>query len=146
MLQPRRDLDLVEEAVAAEGGRQLGPEHLDRHPAMVPDILGQVDGGHSAAAELAFEHVPIPQSVGEPRIDWGHESTWRGDCRVYATCTVAKRLEVTRKPRTLGRIREVLRSMSSARQAWKTVLEDAREVGGTAEITNVVVRAMHREG
>ena len=75
MLQPRRDVDLAEESVAAEGSGQLGPKHLDRDLAVVPDVLGQVDGRHAAAAELPLEHVAIPQSVGEARIDWGHKRT-----------------------------------------------------------------------
>ena len=64
VLQPRRNVDLAEEAVAAEGSSQLGPKHLDRNPAMVPNVFGQVDRGHSAAAQLALEHVPIPQTIG----------------------------------------------------------------------------------
>jgi serine/threonine protein phosphatase PrpC len=44
------------------------------------------------------------------------------------------------------RIREVLGSMTSARQACETLLEDAIEGGGSDNITIVVGRAMRREG
>jgi serine/threonine protein phosphatase PrpC len=44
------------------------------------------------------------------------------------------------------RIREVLRSMSSAQQACETLLEDALRGGGTDNITIVVGRAVQREG
>jgi protein phosphatase len=44
------------------------------------------------------------------------------------------------------RIREVLRSMTSARQACERLLEDALEGGGSDNITIVVGRAMRREG
>jgi hypothetical protein len=40
MLESRRDADLAEEPVAAERGGQLGPEHLDRHLAVMSDALG----------------------------------------------------------------------------------------------------------
>jgi len=44
-----------------------------------------------------------------------------------------------------ARIREVLRSMSSARQACETLLEEALAGGGTDNVTIVVGRAVRRE-
>ena len=55
MLQPGGDLDLAEEAIAADRGGELGPQHLDRHLPVVPQVLGQIDRGHAAAAQLALE-------------------------------------------------------------------------------------------
>src|ERR671937_182105 len=43
------------------------------------------------------------------------------------------------------RIRDVLRSMTSARQACETLLQDALDGGGTDNITVVVGRAVRRE-
>jgi protein phosphatase len=43
------------------------------------------------------------------------------------------------------RIREVLRSMTSARQACETLLQDALDGGGTDNITIVVGRAVQRD-
>ena len=42
------------------------------------------------------------------------------------------------------RIREVLRSMTSARQASETLLREALDGGGTDNITVVVARAVRR--
>jgi hypothetical protein len=30
----------------------------------VPDVFGQVDRSHSAAAQFALEHVATPQAIG----------------------------------------------------------------------------------
>jgi protein phosphatase len=43
------------------------------------------------------------------------------------------------------RIREVLRSMTSAEQACETLLQDALSGGGTDNITIVVGRAVRRD-
>ena len=39
------------------GGGELGTEHLDGDLPLVPQVLGQVDGGHPALPELALEQV-----------------------------------------------------------------------------------------
>ena len=52
-----RDLDLTEEALGPESGRQLGPEHLDGHGAAVFQVLSQVHRCHAAVAELPVERV-----------------------------------------------------------------------------------------
>ena len=57
--------DLGEEALDAEHGAELGVEHLHRHLATVPHVLGQPDGGHPAAAELAVEPIPVGEGGGE---------------------------------------------------------------------------------
>ncbi len=59
MLQVRRGLDLAEEPLGADHRRQLGPEHLDGDPALVPDVLGQEHGRHAARANLALEAIAI---------------------------------------------------------------------------------------
>ena len=61
-----RDLDLAGEPVGAEQRAELGAENLDRDLAVVLEIVGQVDRGHAAAAELALEGVAAGQSRGEP--------------------------------------------------------------------------------
>jgi hypothetical protein len=35
----------------------VGVQHLERHGVVVPDVLGQEDRGHAAAAELALDRV-----------------------------------------------------------------------------------------
>jgi len=68
MLQVGGGLDLAEEPLGADDGAELGAEHLDRDAAIMLDVLCQVDGGHAALAEFAFE----PVSVGE-----GIHQLWR---------------------------------------------------------------------
>ena len=40
MLEVGGELDFLEEPVRAQGRGQLRPEHLDRHPAAVLQVLG----------------------------------------------------------------------------------------------------------
>jgi len=42
MVQFRRDLDLTQEALGAERGRQLRPQHFHRHLAVVLQVLSEV--------------------------------------------------------------------------------------------------------
>ena len=49
--------DLVGEPLGADQHAQLGPEHLERHLAMMLEIVGQVDRRHAAPAELALDGV-----------------------------------------------------------------------------------------
>jgi len=59
VLQPGGDPDLAEEAVGAEYGGELRPEHLERDPPVVLEIAGEMYRGHAAAAELALEPISI---------------------------------------------------------------------------------------
>jgi hypothetical protein len=53
--------------LANEGkGGQFGPQHLQRDLAVVPRILGEIDGGHAAFAETALDAVAIGEGRGEP--------------------------------------------------------------------------------
>ena len=63
MLQPGGELDLAQEALRAERGGELGVEHLERDRAVVLEVVGEIDGGHAAAAELALERVTVRQRV-----------------------------------------------------------------------------------
>ena len=62
-------LDLPDKPLGAQRVRQLGMEDLQGDGAVVPEIAGEVDRGHAAAAELALEHVAVTQSVGELLVD-----------------------------------------------------------------------------
>ena len=68
MLQLGGGLDFREEPLAADHGGELGAQHLERDLAVVLEVLGQVDGGHAARAELALDAVAVgeggDQSVG----------------------------------------------------------------------------------
>src|SRR5437899_1751024 len=47
-------------------------EDLDGDFALVLQILGEIDRGHSAAAELAFDGVAVGEGRGEAREDLTH--------------------------------------------------------------------------
>ncbi|MBX6331397.1 MAG: hypothetical protein IRY91_06100 [Gemmatimonadaceae bacterium] len=65
VLQPRGEPDLPLEAGGAERLGDLGVEHLERDRAVVLAVAGEIDRGHSPAAELALERVAIAQRRGE---------------------------------------------------------------------------------
>jgi len=67
-------LDLGEKALAADDGCQLGLEDLEGDLAMVLEILGQVDGGHAALAELTLDRVAAGQGGVQALDDSGRVS------------------------------------------------------------------------
>ncbi len=75
VLQRRRDTDLLEEPLRADGRRELLAQHLDRDAAVVLHVACEVHGGHAAAAELALDLVAaferLRESLGERRLRVG---------------------------------------------------------------------------
>ena len=69
MLEPRGELDFAQEALGTDRRGERGVQHLDRHRATVPEVLGQEHGGHAAATQLAPDRVAAAergvQLVGE---------------------------------------------------------------------------------
>ena len=65
MLQPGGEADLALEAVGAERGGELGEEDLERDGAVVAEVVGEVDDGHAAAAELALDGVAVGEGVAQ---------------------------------------------------------------------------------
>jgi len=65
VLQRRGGLDLDHEPLGAEHGGQLGPQHLEGHLAIVAEVLGEVDGGHAAGAQLALDAVAVGEGSAE---------------------------------------------------------------------------------
>ena len=59
MLEVGGELDLGQEALGADHCGELGAKHLERHPPVVPEVLGQVDRRHAARADLAVETVAV---------------------------------------------------------------------------------------
>ena len=72
MLQVGGDLDLGEEAVAADDGGELGVQDLDGDLAAVLQVFGEVDGGHPALAQLALEAIAVGEGGGEAGGRYGH--------------------------------------------------------------------------
>ena len=65
MVEVGRGLDLAQEAVWTQRRGQLRPQDLDRNLTVVLQVLGQIDRGHPAGAEFAFDTVAILQSSCE---------------------------------------------------------------------------------
>ena len=72
VLEVGGDLDLAEEALAAEHGGELGVEDLDGDLAAVLEVLGEVDGGHAALAQLAQDAIAVGDGRGEAGRRAGH--------------------------------------------------------------------------
>jgi hypothetical protein len=53
------DPDLAEKAGGSHRGRNIGTEHLYRDGPIVSSILGDVDGGMTAASDLALDEIAI---------------------------------------------------------------------------------------
>ena len=51
------DLDLAEEPFGTERRRELRVQHLDRNLPVVPQVGGEIDCGHPAAAEFTLDRV-----------------------------------------------------------------------------------------
>lgn len=78
MLEIGGGLDLLEEPGRPDHRCELGPEDLQGHLAVVPEILGQEHGGHPALAELAFDLVTIRESLEKSAFEpVAHGAPWR---------------------------------------------------------------------
>jgi hypothetical protein len=58
--------DLLKKPLGADEIAELGPEDLDGDPAIVLEILGEVDRGHPALPELALDPIAASQRGDEP--------------------------------------------------------------------------------
>jgi hypothetical protein len=65
MTQTRGDVDLAQEALAAQYCSELGLEQLECHLAAVAHVVGQIDRGHAAGTKLLLDDV----AVGECRLE-----------------------------------------------------------------------------
>ena len=65
MLQCRGGRDFLNEPLGAEHGGELRLQHLERDLALVPEVLGQVDRGHSPLTQLALDSVAVGEGAGE---------------------------------------------------------------------------------
>jgi len=65
-------MDLALEALGAQHRGKLGPQELESDPAVVFQVLGEVDRGHAAVPQLAVNYVSVAESVPELDGDVGH--------------------------------------------------------------------------
>jgi hypothetical protein len=63
MLEMRGDPDLAEEALRTQDRAKLGENDLQGDETIVPEIASQVHRGHTAAPELALEHISAGQGI-----------------------------------------------------------------------------------
>jgi hypothetical protein len=66
------DLDLAQEALGADGAREIGVQDLHRDAAVVAQVLGEVHDGHATSAEFALQPVAVAESLGEVPFRFGH--------------------------------------------------------------------------
>src|SRR3990170_7456179 len=59
MVELRGDLDLAQEPVGAEGGRELWLEDLECDSALVLEVLSEINGRHPARPEFPLDRVAI---------------------------------------------------------------------------------------
>ena len=71
-LRRRGDLDLAQEPIGADVGGKLRVEHFHRDRPPMLEVLGQMDGGHAAAPDLALELVAASQSFLQAVDQTGH--------------------------------------------------------------------------
>ena len=74
MLQSGRDLDLPEESLHAQGGAEVGTQHLHRHRAAVLQVSRQIHRGHAAPPDHPLEGVALGQGGAEGIRDGGHST------------------------------------------------------------------------
>ncbi len=64
--------DFLHEAFGPEHRSEFGSQHLDRHLALVLEVLGEVDRRHAAFAEVALDLVAVREGGREAGGDLGH--------------------------------------------------------------------------
>jgi hypothetical protein len=83
MPEARSGGDLAQKPIEADGGGEIGAQHLDGDPASVSDVVGEVDSGHAARAELSLYPVSASKSDGQVRRGITHLElvvVWRSAC------------------------------------------------------------------
>ena len=79
MLQVGGGADLGEEPRAADDRGELGLEDLHGDLAVVPEVVGEEDGGHPPRADLALDAVSVRERGGEERAGIRHQADTRGE-------------------------------------------------------------------
>ena len=74
MLQAGRELDLTEKAFQPKEPAEVRPDDLEGDPAAMADVSRQVDGRHSAGADLPLQEVAVTERRAEPPEDVVHEA------------------------------------------------------------------------
>ena len=82
----------AQEPLRSEGGGEIGLEDLEGDLATVLQVVGEIDGGHAALAELALEMVAVGQR-GLETLEVVHRAPCDGSsgCKVARSCGVVQR-------------------------------------------------------
>jgi hypothetical protein len=72
MLQASRQLDLAKKALDAIAAAELRTHHLHRNGTFVPEIAGEIDGGHAAGADLTLHRISAAKSGAQALGDIAH--------------------------------------------------------------------------
>jgi len=73
VIEPGADANLLQESLGAQCGGQLGPEHLERHFAIVLQIASEIHRRHPAGADLTLQRVAVPECLAERRGNVGQK-------------------------------------------------------------------------
>ena len=65
-------LDLLQEPLGAQHGREFRLQDLKRHLSLVPEIFGEIDRRYAAFAEVTLDPVAVREGGGEAGGDLGH--------------------------------------------------------------------------
>ena len=65
MLERGDGPDLTQEPLRTDHRGQLGPEDLDRHLALVLEVVREIHRGHTALTQLPFDAVAVGQGSRE---------------------------------------------------------------------------------
>ena len=101
MLQVGGGPDLGQEPLGAEHGGELGLQHLERDLAVVPEVVGEIDGRHAALAELALDLVLVGQGGVQSFEEFGHSAGGLQTRSQYRSLPVRRPVPAT-TPVTLG--------------------------------------------
>ena len=72
MLEPSGGFDLAEKPLRAECSREIRPQDLYCDLAMVPQVVGEIDGRHPPAAELTLDRVAVDEGSLQSGEEIGH--------------------------------------------------------------------------
>ena len=82
MVEPRRDLDLAQEALRTDRRGQFGSQHFDRHEPMMLDVVREVDRRHAAVPQLALDRIATSERRPKAHIGSGRQALLRWSAQV----------------------------------------------------------------
>ena len=62
MLEASSELDLAKKPLNPIAAAELRPHHLHRNRTLVPEIAGEIDGGHAAGPDLTLHYISAAES------------------------------------------------------------------------------------